>query len=72
MKVDIQYVNDSRGNVQAVQLDLPEWKKVLTRLRKYEQKLKIKSDLTDAFQEVDVLKKSKAKKQTLTDFLNEI
>ena len=34
--------------------------------------LKIKSDLKEAFEQVNVLKKSKSKKQTLTDFLNKL
>jgi len=72
MKVDIQYVNDSKGKISAVQLPLPEWNKVLAKLRKYEQQLKMKSDLTEAFEQVEVLRKSKAKKQTLTEFLNEL
>jgi len=72
MKIDIQYVNDSMGNTQAVQLALPEWKKVVARLRRYEQKLKMKSELTEALEEVEIMRKSKAKKQTLSEFLNEL
>ena len=72
MKLDIQYVNDSDGKTQSVQLPLTDWKKVLARLRHYEQALKIKSDLQEAFSEVNLLRKSKAKKQTLNDFLNEL
>lgn len=34
--------------------------------------LKIKSDLKEAFEQVNDLKKSKSKKQTLTDFLNKL
>ena len=72
MKVDIQYVNDSNGKINAVQLPFAEWKKVITKLRKYEQMLKMKTDLSEAFEQVNTLKKSKAKKQSLTDFLNEL
>jgi len=72
MKLAIQYLNDGSGNVQAIQMPVGEWKKVMTKLRKYEQMLKMKTDLTQAFAEVDKLKKSKKKKQTLTDFLNEL
>jgi len=72
MKLALQYLNDTNGNPQAVQLSLTDWEKVLSKLKKYEQTLKIKSDLTDAFNEVAQLKKSTDKKQSLTDFLNEL
>jgi hypothetical protein len=72
MKLDIQYVSDSDGKTQSVQLPLTDWEKVITKLRHYEQALKIKSDLKEAFEQVRVMRKSKAKKQTLNDFLNEL
>lgn len=72
MKIELQYLSDSDGTMQAVQLPLTEWERVMTKLKKYEQTLKIKSDLEEAFAEVELLKKSKTKKQTLTDFLNEL
>ena len=72
MKFDIQYVSDSEGKTQSVQLPLNDWEKVLTKLKKYEQTLKIKSDLKEAFEQVAQLRKSKLKKQTLNDFLNEL
>lgn len=37
MKLELQYVNDIHGKIQAVQLPLPEWEKVLNKLKKYEQ-----------------------------------
>jgi hypothetical protein len=72
MKLALQYLNDVNGKPKAVQLSLTDWEKVLTKLKKYEQKLKIKSDLTEAFEEVALLRKSNEKKQTLTDFLDEL
>ena len=72
MKFELQYVNDSNGTTQAVQMPLTEWEKVLAKLKKYEQALKIKSDLKEAFEQVDILRKSKSKKQTLTDFPNKL
>jgi hypothetical protein len=44
----------------------------MTRLKKYEQTLQLKTDLKEAFEEVEQLRKSKVKKQTLNDFLNEL
>ncbi|GAA4737791.1 hypothetical protein [Flavisolibacter ginsenosidimutans] len=72
MKIALQYVNDLNGNTQAVQLPLNEWEKVLNKLKKYEQTLKLRSDLREAFDQVAILKKQKGQKQTLNDFLNEL
>ena len=72
MKIAIQYVNDSSGKTQSVQIPLTDWEKLMAKLKKYEQTLKIKTDLKDAFKEVAQLKKSKVKKQSLNDFLNEL
>ena len=72
MKIAIQYVSDSTGKTQSVQVPLTDWDKLMTRLKKYEQTLKIKTDLKEAFEEVAQLRKSKQKKQTLNDFLNEL
>ena len=72
MKIDLQYVNDLNGNTNAVQLPLNEWEKVLNKLKKYEQAFKLKSDLTEAFKQVSILKKAKGHKKTLNEFLNEL
>ena len=63
MKIALQYVNGIDGNTQAVQLPLTEWEKVLNKLKKYEQALKLRSDLKEAFDQVAVLKKQKGPKQ---------
>lgn len=70
MKIELQYVSDVDGNTQAVQLPISEWLKVLNKLKKYEQALKLKSDIKEALEEVAALKHSKAPKQTLKEFLN--
>jgi hypothetical protein len=72
MKIALQYVKDMNGETQAVQLPLTDWEKVLNRLRKYEQALKLRSDLKEAFEEVASLKKQNGHKQTLNGFLNEL
>ncbi len=72
MKIELQYVKDINGITQAVQLPLTEWEKVLGKLKKYEQALKLRSDLKEAFDQVAHLKKQKGNKQTLNDFLNEL
>jgi asparagine synthetase A len=72
MKIAIQYVSDSSGKTQSVQVPFTDWEKLMTRLKKYEQTLKIKTDLKEAFEVVAQLRKSIGKKQTLNDFLNEL
>ena len=72
MKIALQYVNDINGKTQAVQLPLTEWKKLLNKLKKYEQALQLKSDLKEAFEQVAILKHTKGHKQTLNEFLDEL
>ncbi len=72
MKIALQYVNDINGKIQAVQLPLPEWEKVLNNLKKYKQALKLRSDLKEAFEQVALLKQTKEHKQTLNEFLKEL
>ena len=72
MKIAIQYLNDSNGKTQAVQLPLSDWENFLDKMKTYEQSLKLKSDLKEAFAQVTQMKKSKHKKQTLNEFLDEL
>ena len=72
MKIAVQYVNDSSGKTQSVQIPLTDWEKLMSKLKKYEQTIKIKTDIKDAFKEVALLRKSKVKKQSLNDFLKEL
>lgn len=70
MKIPVQYVNDENGNVKAIQVPITEWKKVLTKLKKYEQALSLKTDLSEAFEQVARLRKTQGSKETLKEFLN--
>lgn len=72
MKITLQYLNDINGNTQAVQLPLTEWEKILNKIKKYEQALKLKSDLKEAFEQIAVMKSTKEHKQTLNEFLNDL
>lgn len=72
MKIALQYVSDSSGKRKSVQIPLTDWEKLMAKLKKYEQTLKIRSDLKAAFEEVAQLRKSKRKGQSLNDFLNEL
>jgi hypothetical protein len=72
MKIELQYLSAGKGRTTAVQLSLTEWIKVVSMIKKLEQTLKIRSDLKEAFEQIEILKNSKAKKETLNDFLNEL
>jgi hypothetical protein len=72
MKIALQYVNDTSGRTQAVQLPVADWEKLLNKLKKYEQALQLKSDLKEAIEQVKELKSGKGKKQTLNEFLDEL
>ena len=72
MKLDIQYVSDSTGQPQAVQLPIEDWNKVMSKLKKYERLLQIKSDLQEAYAQVAQLRKKKSGRTTLSQFLHEL
>jgi hypothetical protein len=69
---NIQYFTNLQGQKQGVQMSLKEWEKVMTQLRHYEQLLQLKSDLNEAMQEVKLMQDGKLKKQSLTDFLQDV
>ena len=72
MKIALQYLNDTNGQTQAVQLTVADWERVLNKLKKYEQALQLKSNLKEALDQVKELKSGKAKKQTLNELLDEL
>lgn len=72
MKLSVQYLNDAQGQVQAVQIPVADWEKIVQKIKKYEQIFTMKSGLTEALNEVEKMRKGKVKKQSLSDFLNEI
>jgi len=72
MKLSLQYLSDTTGKTQAVQLPFTDWEKLLNRLNKYEQALKLKTDLKEAYRQAAILKNSKGHKQSLKEFLNEL
>lgn len=72
MKIPVQYVNDADGNVQAVQIPIEEWDKLAEQMRKYEQMLKLKKDLSLAFAQVERMRKGKLPKRTLKDLVDDL
>ena len=72
MKLSVEYISDSNGKVENVQLPITEWNKLISKFKKYEQERKLKSDLTVAFKQVAKMKKHIGETETLADFLNEL
>jgi hypothetical protein len=72
MRLTVQYLNDAEGKVQAVQIPVEDWKKLLRTLRGHEQANRIKADIAAALKEIEVMRKSKTKPQTLKEFLREL
>ena len=72
MKIDVQYLTALNGELTAVQIPATDWNKIVTKLSKYETLLKVKSDLSDSFKEVNKMRTGKLKKQTLSQFLDEL
>ena len=72
MKIPMQYVNDADGNVQAVQISVQEWKKLGAKVRRYEQMLKLRDDLSEAFAQVERMRQGKLLKLTLKEVLDDL
>lgn len=72
MNISLEYLNDRKGKVRAVQIPIADWERILKKVKKYEQTLQLKSDIEEALKDVALLKKIKGHKQTLTEFLDEI
>jgi hypothetical protein len=45
MKIALQYVNDSDGNLQSVQVPITDWDKLMLKLKHYEQTLELRLTL---------------------------
>lgn len=69
MRLSVEYVNDAKGNVRAVQVPVDEWKRLVKSMRSLEQRLKLKSDLSEALAEVELHRAGKKKLESLDEFL---
>jgi hypothetical protein len=70
MKLAIHYLNDSRGNVKAVQLAYRDWEKMLSKVEKYDQITKFKTELEESFSEMKKIRNGELKKETLYKYLS--
>jgi hypothetical protein len=72
MRVPLRYLNDAEGNVEAVQVPLEEWNRLVDKAIRYERMMKMRSTLSEALREVELMRAGKLKKQSLTEFLREL
>ena len=71
METDIKYLTDKKGKRTAVQVPYEGWKHLKRENKKLKQLLKVKSDLQEAFQEVEDHKQGKIQLKTLDQLLDE-
>jgi hypothetical protein len=69
MKLALQYLNDSEGHTNALQVSITEWNKLMAMMERYELALKLKKSLEEADKETNLMSKSKQPRQTLQEFL---
>ena len=72
MELNIQYLNNKNGEIQAVQIPIKDWERLQSKLILLSKELSLKEDLTKAFKEVHLMQTGKVKNQSLSEFLNEI
>ncbi len=61
--MELEYINDTQGKPKMVQLPVTQWKRIVSKLEKYEQALKIKDDLSEAFGEVEKMSNTGGEKK---------
>ena len=68
----IQYITDDKGKRMAVQVPYEDWKQLIQENKRLKQLLRMKSDLQQAFQEVEDYWKGKLSLKTLDQLLDEL
>ena len=72
MKERVRLHYDAAGKPKKVEMSYAQYKRLMDRIRKYEQAMKIKEDLQVAFNEVKELEKSGRKPKPLKDLLHAV
>ena len=72
MEADVKYLTDKKGKRTAVQVPYEDWKHLTQENEKLKQLLKVRSDLQEAFQEVEDYKNGKVQLKTLDQLLDEL
>lgn len=68
MKLQINYLNNQNGKLQAVQLPIAEWEKLQEKVLFYEQKLNLRQDLSEAFKDVAKMRQKKSQSRNFPIF----
>jgi hypothetical protein len=71
--MDLQYITDKKGRKNAVQLPIKEWEKVqkdLGELERLRNKKFFMAELTEAVEEMKLIKEGKKQARNAEDFLN--
>ncbi len=71
MTTNVQYVVDNSGSKISVILPFIEWKELISEYQKLQNKMEIMLGIQNSISEIKEAKKTGAKLQTLTNFLNE-
>lgn len=72
-QMDLQYITDKKGRKNAVQLPIKEWEKVqkdLGELERLRNKKFFMAELTEAVEEMKLIKEGKKQARNAEDFLN--
>lgn len=69
--MNVNYLTDSRGNRIAVQIPFREWSELIAEYQKLKQYYTLKSNLQEAFREIEAIEKGETTPTTLSEFLNE-
>jgi hypothetical protein len=73
--MNLQYITDTKGNKNAVQLPIKDWEQIqkdLKELISLRDKKTFMYDLKESIEEVNLAKDGKVKLQSAKDFLNEL
>jgi hypothetical protein len=71
MTLNIEYITDAKGKQKSVIISHKQWTAFLADYQKTKKKLQVLNGIGQAMKEVELIKKGKIKKQTLSAFLNE-
>jgi len=73
--MELQYITDKKGHKKAVQLPMKDWEQVqkdLVELERLRNKKYFLAELTDAVEEMKLIKIGDKKARSAEDFVNEI
>ncbi len=73
--MNLQFITDTKGQVNAIQLPMKEWKQIqkdLEELERLQNKKVFMTELAEAVEEMKLIKAGKIEARNAEDFLNEL